>query len=122
MRKIRLFGRRQQQQDPCMGVKQGQVSISEDFLMIQQLADNGENPWRLNPVQTARQIGIEKLGFAPTDVFRFQRYDMDYSLGLNYALVQAQHGPCLFLIELCQPVRQGSTGIWAVERVAIVND
>ncbi|KPD07231.1 hypothetical protein AM501_17175 [Aneurinibacillus migulanus] len=108
--------------DPCGRVRQGLMVASEDFLTIQQLADSGERAWRLNPVETARRLGIEELGFKATDVFRFESYRLDYGSGLNRAQVKAQHGPCLFLIELYQPVRRGTTGIWAVESVTLVNE
>ncbi|MCI1694532.1 hypothetical protein [Aneurinibacillus aneurinilyticus] len=126
MLKKKLFrfgaGNWRKPRDPCGGVRQGHVSVSEDFLAIQQLADRGAKPWRLNPVETARKVGIEELGFDVADVFRFESYRLDYDSGLNRAQVKAQHGSCLFLIELYQPVRRGTTGIWAVESVTLLNE
>jgi hypothetical protein len=116
----RMFHRRRQQ-GTCDEVKQGHAAVPEDFLAIQQFVDNGGNPWRLNPVETARRVGVANLGFSPADIFHFESYYVDYDSGLNHALVRAQHGPCQFLIELYQPVRQGSPGIWAVESVTLVD-
>lgn len=108
------------QQSSCNEVKQGHVAVPENFLMIQQFVDKGGNPWRLNPVETAERVGIAHLGFSPGDKFVFRSYYVDYGSGLNHALVDAQHGICKFLVELYQPVRQGGSGIWAVQRVTLL--
>ncbi|WP_245590499.1 hypothetical protein [Aneurinibacillus terranovensis] len=107
--------------EQCEEVKQGHVAIEEDFLAIQEFVDKGGNPWRLDPVETARRVGVAKLGFYPNDTFTLSGYYISYDSGLNHALVHATHGICLFLIELRQPVRQGRRGIWAVERVTLLN-
>ncbi|WP_047150440.1 hypothetical protein [Aneurinibacillus tyrosinisolvens] len=106
---------------PCSEVKQGHVAVPEDFISIQQYVDLGGNPWRLNPVETARMVGTANLGFSPRDIFTLRGYYVDYDSGLNHALVDSVHAPCRFLIELYQPVRQGPRGIWAVERVTRLN-
>lgn len=115
--------KRRGRQSPCDGVKQGHVAVPEDFLLIQQFVDKGGNPWRLNPVETAERVGIANLGFRPGDTFILRGYYMDYGSGLNHALVDArQGGICRFLMDLRQPVKQGPAGIWAVERVTLLNE
>jgi hypothetical protein len=104
-------------QNPCRQVHTGHVAVPEDFIAIQRFVDMGGNPWRHDPVETARRVGIAHLGFTSNYVFRFQQYYRDYDSGLNHALVQATNGPCLFLVELYQPVKQGRDGIWAVLHV-----
>lgn len=103
--------------EACAEIKTGHVAVPEDFLSIQQFVDRGGNPWRLNPVETARRVGVAHLGFTINDTFTFQSYYVDFGSGLNHALVRATHGPCHFVIDLYQPVRQGRTGIWAVQWV-----
>jgi hypothetical protein len=105
-------------QQECNEVEQGHVAIpGEDFLQVQAFVDRGGNPWRLDPVETAKVVGTTNLGFSAADRFVFFQSYVDFASGLNHALVHAYHGPCRFLIELYQPVRQGKDGIWAVERV-----
>ncbi|WP_236693029.1 hypothetical protein [Aneurinibacillus tyrosinisolvens] len=106
-----------QWREMCREIKTGHVAVPEDFISIQEFVDHGGNPWRLNPVETARRVGIAHLGFSPNDTFTFQGYYYDYDSGLNHALVRATHGPCRFVIDLYQPVKQGPGGIWAVETV-----
>jgi hypothetical protein len=109
-------------QDICNEIEQGHVAIpGEDFIRIQNFVDRGGNPWRLDPVETARIVGTTNLGFRPEDRFEFFQYYVDFASGLNHALVHAYHGPCRFLIELYQPVKQGRDGIWAVQRVTLLN-
>lgn len=115
------MGRRRKnelRQGPCTEVKTGHVALpGEDFIKIQDYVDRGGNPWRLDPVETAEVVGTAKLGFSPGDTFVLFKTYVDYDSDLNHALVHAHHGPCRYLIELYQPVKQGRNGIWAVERV-----
>jgi hypothetical protein len=107
-------------QGPCDDVKQGYVADpAEDFIMIQNYVDRGGNPWRLNPLETAKRVGIEVLGFNAGDTFKFRSYFYEWESGLWHALVWAKHGPCLFQVELLQPVKQGRGGVWAVHRVIL---
>lgn len=89
----------------------------ENFIRVQNYVDRGGNPWRLDPVQTARTVGAAKLGFSRTDPFWLRGSYVEADSGLFHALVWARHQTCVFLIELYQPVKQGRGGIWAVERV-----
>ncbi|MFT9849071.1 hypothetical protein [Aneurinibacillus sp. REN35] len=110
-------GKRKQAEGFSGDVGRTYGAVEEDFLMIQYAVDHGDNPWRLHPVETARRIGIERLGFGVEDVFRFESQYLDYDSGLHRASIKAQHGGAFFLVELYQPVRQGATGIWAVAGV-----
>jgi hypothetical protein len=107
----------------CDDVKQGHVAVpGEDFIKVQNFVDQGGNPWRLDPVATARKVGIAVLGFKEEDTFTFRMYFYEWDSGLWHALVWAKHGPCLFQVELMQPVKQGREGIWAVQRVILMEE
>jgi hypothetical protein len=100
------------------GPRIGHVALAgEDFIRVQNYVDKGGNPWRLDPVQTARVVGAAKLGFDWNDRFWLRGKYVDADSGLWHALVWGTHKTCVYLIELYQPVRQGEGGIWAVERV-----
>jgi hypothetical protein len=100
------------------GPRIGYVALAgEDFEKVQAYVDRGGNPWRLDPVQTARVVGAAKLGFSQNDRFWLRGTYVDAGSGLNHALVWATHKTCVYQIECYQPVRQGKGGIWAVERV-----
>lgn len=100
------------------GPRIGYVALAgEDFEKVQAFVDRGGNPWRLNPVETARVVGSAKLGFDRTDRFWLRGTYIDAGSGLHHALVWATHRTCVYLIELYQPMKQGKVGIWAVERV-----
>ncbi|MCX7569992.1 hypothetical protein OS242_08440 [Tumebacillus sp. DT12] len=100
------------------GPRVGYVALAgEDFIRVQNYVDRGGNPWRLDPVETARVVGAAKLGFSKTDPFWLRGTYVDSGSGLFHALVWSRHKTCVFLLELYQPVKQGRGGIWAVERV-----
>lgn len=106
----------------CDDVKQGHVAVpGEDFIRIQHYVDRGGNPWRLNPVETTKVVGTANLGFRASDRFTLRSHFMEYESGLWHSLVWAEHGPCLFQVELYQPVKQGRKGIWAVTRVVLMD-
>lgn len=109
---------RRARQGLCPEVTQGSVAIpGEDFIYIQDFVNRGGNPWRLNPVETAKVVGTSKLGLNPADIFvLFSKY-VDFGSGLHHAVIHVHHGPCRFLMDLYQPVKQGPGGIWAVQTV-----
>ncbi|MDQ0191325.1 hypothetical protein JI721_14120 [Alicyclobacillus cycloheptanicus] len=102
----------------CPEVHIGRVEIpGEDYARIQQAADQGRNLWRLSPVRTAQVVGTEHLGLRANDIYTLREQYIESGSGLRHAVVEVTHGPCRFLVELYQPERQGSRGIWVVEDV-----
>jgi hypothetical protein len=78
---------------------------------LQRSVDEGDEPWRLDPLQAARADGIG-LGLATSDSFQL------VSVGAGVARVRAQHGSVSYDIRVVQPARFSPTGIWVVERVS----
>jgi hypothetical protein len=78
---------------------------------LQRSVDEGDEPWRLDPLQAARADGVG-LGLAASDSFQL------VSVGAGAARVRAQHGSVSYDIRVVQPARLGPTGIWVVERVS----
>jgi hypothetical protein len=89
----------------------------EDYQRIQQLVDNGQHFWRLSPVRTAQEIGTVHLGFRTRDAYTFVKQYPDADSGMMYAIVRVKHLTCTYLVELCQPEKQGKGGIWVVTSV-----
>lgn len=87
----------------------------------QYAVDGGSSLWRLDPVETAQVEGVTRLGFRRTDPFLLQGVFEDRLSGRAHAWVKALHGDSLYLLELCQPRRRGTDGIWTVERVHEMN-
>lgn len=102
----------------CPEVQTGNVIIpGEDYGRIQAAADTGQNLWRLSPVRTAQVVGSEHLGLRPTDSYTFVEQYYDRGSGLQHAVVRVRHSACTFLVELMQPMKQGTGGIWVVQSV-----
>ncbi|PWI58911.1 hypothetical protein [Sulfoacidibacillus thermotolerans] len=101
----------------CSDVRTGYVGDpGEDFIRIQKFVDRGRNQWRLDPVRTARIVG-RIFGLEPTDRYTLYQTYYDPGASVHYADVIVQHNSCRYLVELIQPVRQGPTGVWAVESI-----
>lgn len=101
----------------CPEVKTGNVGDpGEDFTWVQALVDQGKNPWRLDPVKTAQIVGTA-FGLEPSDRYTLIQTYYDPGSGLHYADVLVEHGPCRYLVELMQPVRQGAGGVWALQSI-----
>jgi hypothetical protein len=102
----------------CPEVVTGNVEIrDEDYVKIQQEANQGKNLWRLSPVRTAQEVGASKLGLSLTDAYTLVEQYRDSDSGLQYAVVRVTHRTCKFLLDLFQPVKQGKGGIWVVQTV-----
>ncbi len=78
---------------------------------LQQKADNGEEQWRLNPLEVAQKDG-RMAGFYSTD--QFQQIGIEDNVAL--ITVQGQNGKT-YILELIQPVKRGPEGIWTITDV-----
>ena len=83
---------------------------------IQQDVDQGHMPWRLDPLEVAREEG-PKLGFNATDRFELLSQAPNAASGTNHAIVRATHAGRAFEIQLIQPVKIGPNGIWTINDV-----
>ncbi|QSO48823.1 hypothetical protein [Alicyclobacillus mengziensis] len=101
----------------CPDVVTGSVEIpGEDYILIQETVDRGRNLWRLDPARTAQVVG-KLFGLEETDKYTLiQRY-YDPGSGLQHATVRVKHGSCTYILELYQPVKQGSKGIWVLQSI-----
>lgn len=105
----------------CEEVVTGTVVIpGEDYARIQRSVDKGQNMWRLSPVRTAQEVGTVHLGLRMNDAYTFVEQYRDTGSGLMHAIVRVKHKSCRYLVDLFQPERQGSKGIWVVESVTEV--
>ncbi|MEA3342070.1 MAG: hypothetical protein U9R15_19060 [Chloroflexota bacterium] len=93
----------------------GEVELDMDALeQLQETVDQGHQPWRLDPLEAARDEG-RNLGFDPVqDTFELLP-SPDPATGEAQVLVL--HGESFYVVHLLQPVRVGSDGIWAIVRV-----
>jgi len=93
----------------------GEVELDMEALeQLQDTVDQSHQPWRLDPLEVARDEG-QGLGFDPAqDVFDLLP-SPDPATG--QAEVLALHGESFYVIHLTQPVRVGPDGIWAIVRV-----
>jgi len=84
----------------------------------QEEADDGNNLWRLDPVDTVRRNGA---------FYGFDRYSDEFSLleadrGAGRAVVRVKHDGRTYDVRLTQPVRRGQRGVWWIEFIAPVAD
>lgn len=89
-----------------------------DLEMMQKSADQGRDPWRLDPYKTAQNEGVN-LGFNPSqDSFKLisQKAIGEYS-GTGEAEVEAVHQEVTYIIQLIQPMGPGPTNIWVINSV-----
>jgi len=93
----------------------GEVELDMGALeQLQAAVDQGHQPWRLDPLEVARDEG-QSLGFDPTQ----DTFDLlpspDPVTGAAQVLVL--HGERFYVIHLIQPVRVAQDGLWAIARV-----
>jgi hypothetical protein len=101
----------------CPEVVTGRVEDpAEDYIRIQQAVDRGRNLWRLDPVRTAQVVG-KLFGLEETDRYTLVQRYYDPGSGLQQATVRVEHGPCKYLLDLYQPVKQGPKGIWVLQSI-----
>lgn len=81
-------------------------------LTVQTEVDGGRQPWRLDPVEVARStLAMEGVD---TSRARFSQTDQpdEPGSGCHRAVVRATLAETVYEVELLQPARQGTTGIW----------
>jgi hypothetical protein len=78
---------------------------------LQGSVDAGDEPWRLDPLESARAEAIA-LGLSASDSLQL------LSVETGVARVRAQDGSVTYAIRLVQPIRFGPTGIWVVDKVS----
>jgi hypothetical protein len=102
-------------------VKLGPVTIDPaQMKQLQEAADNGHQPWRLDPVQVAMEEG-QALGFTPAggDQFRLvSKVDVGTGSGTGEAVVEVIHGGVLYRIQLIQPNGPRLGSIWTINSVS----
>lgn len=94
--------------------KAGQVNFTLDSTLaatIQNDADEGTYPFRLDPVETARSDAPTSYGIKISDNFALKNKSE------GSAQVQVSIEGKNYLIKLNQPVTRGDKGIWAIESI-----
>lgn len=101
----------------CPEVTTGYVEVAgEDYIQIQTAVDQGRNLWRLDPIRTAQVVG-KLFGLEGIDRYTLiQRY-YERASDLHHATVRVKHGSCNYVLDLYQPVKQGSRGIWVLQDI-----
>lgn len=99
-------------------IKTGSLAREDQpfFNDLQEKVDEGNQTWRLNPLQVAKEEGVE-YGFDKENQFKLkdkiEREDTDKPL----ALVEVEHQGEKYILYLSQPAELGSEGIWALYRI-----
>lgn len=96
-------------------------AVENDFTeleTIQESVDGGSQPWRLDPLHVAMSDGVA-LGFDQDndDFTLVSKIEIGEGSGTGEAEVEVVHGETTYIIQLIQPVKQGSEGIWAINSV-----
>lgn len=99
-------------------VKTGEVALenSSFFQELQSKVDQGDQTWRLDPVQVAKNNG-DQYGFIKTDEFKLENKQLTQDGNNKLAFVVASHNGEDYIIQLVQPVKLGSNGIWAIQKI-----
>ncbi|MBU1178392.1 hypothetical protein KJ903_04220 [Patescibacteria group bacterium] len=101
-------------------IKTGAVEHKRsDLEAMQNSVNDGSQAWRLDPYMAALNDGVE-LGFNQAgDVFTLiSKIESGEYSGAGEATVEAKHKDVTYIIQLIQPMDQGSGGIWVINSVA----
>ena len=100
-------------------VTTGPVSLDWQALYDAQVAaDQGQDTWRLDPVQVARLEGAN-LGFDPSqDTYTLiTKVDLQRYPGTGVSEVLVQHSGRAYMVKLIQPFGPGPRTIWTISSV-----
>lgn len=86
---------------------------------LQAKVDQGEQAWRLDPLEVARHDG-RMFGFQLDD--RFQIIDRRQEEGKQKASIEATRQGSSYQLTLVQPVKGNAEGIWMIEGIKEVQD
>jgi hypothetical protein len=87
---------------------------TQEVAAIQASVNNGNDRWRLDPLETAKQEG-SLYGFAVTDAF-----SMSQAAGSKVespAIISAQHEQRSYRLTVTQPATKGAQGIWVLSSI-----
>jgi len=85
---------------------------------FQEEVNKGLNSWRLNPLLVAKTDSLQH-GFKETDEFILMSKEMSENANTNIVYVEARHRQKVYNIQLIQPVKIGSGGIWIINNIAV---
>ena len=94
----------------------GTKTFNQDLDQLKQIqtsVDEGHQPWRLDPVQTA-QAEVPTT-FSITNYDEFKLISKDLQKG--EAKINVVHDKITYEILMVQPIRKGDSGIWATKQV-----
>ncbi|MDI7246188.1 MAG: LysM peptidoglycan-binding domain-containing protein [Bacillota bacterium] len=97
----------------------GPASLDWQALYEAQMSVNqGNDAWRLDPVQVARVEGVA-IGFSPSqDTYTLiSRADLQQYVGTGAAQVLVEHSGRAYLVQLIQPFGPGQGLIWTINSV-----
>lgn len=104
---------------PAAPITTGPVNLDWRALyQIQMRVNQGQDAWRLDPVQVAR-IESARLGFAPSaDTYTlFNQVEVGQYSGTGEAQVLVQHGRQTYVIDLIQPFGPGPGMMWTTSSI-----
>ena len=85
----------------------------DQLKQVQASVDDGRQPWRLDPVQTAQAEVPPTFNITATDDYQLESNDIQK----GQAIVIVTHDKIKYEILLVQPIRKGNSGIWATQKV-----
>ncbi|MBM7865269.1 hypothetical protein GTO89_00615 [Heliobacterium gestii] len=97
-------------------IRQGPIPPPNNINDIENDAQQGQQQWRLDPLEVTRVDGIA-LGFEP-EKDSFSLVSQSDDSGKSLAKVRVRHGKLDFLVELTQPAGNGHGHIWVIRSVA----
>jgi LysM repeat protein len=86
------------------------LDIARDF---QELVDSGKEVWRLDPLEVVKRELIGDRGISEDDDSRI--VSEDRLAGQVTIEIFTQGGSSKYIVELVQPIRKGSGGIWMIK-------
>jgi len=89
----------------------------EKLKEIQKLVNDGNQPWRLNPVEVVKTDSPVSYGFNALDIYNLTSKD-DVKGEAHVNIEKVSNNKKLFYdVLLIQPVTTGSKGIWAIKSI-----
>lgn len=80
----------------------------------QSMADQGKEIWRLDPLQAAKQMGLD-YGFVTSDPFSL--IESSASANQKTKVIDASHQGKGYTLTMRQPGTEGAKGIWIIDKI-----
>jgi LysM repeat protein len=103
---------------PGSTISKEEIEIDLDKMKdIQALVDQGEQSWRLDPVEVVKATAPASFQFSALDNYSLKSKDLDNGKAVVSVKKTIDSEVKTFEVDLIQPVTKGENGIWAITAI-----